>query len=390
MSIIIQGLAILLMLAILSSLIIVHECGHFLVARFFGFQTPVFGFGLPFGPTWTIGKAWGTEFKIHACLLGGYVAIPELGDESEITQENLGTDLKPFRKFPIWQRALVAFAGVGFNIIFAYVIMVVMLFSIGDPIQTTQVEKFVAQNPIAQNAGVKPDDILVAVNDRLISSPTDAVSVLGNYKSKPVTLHLLRDGKPVDITLTPNENGKVGMYLEPIGKVKYRKLDESFGAICLLGLERTYDMSGQMVQAIGQMVGNLMPHTGANGAMTSPKGSWQDIHGILAVVKIGADIAKQDMRQLFLFTILISLDLAIFNLVPWPALDGGHLAFMVFEAIMGRPLGPETQGHIVKWGFVSLFALVCLVMFNDVSALLTGKLDLKHNSKTQINHGSDK
>lgn len=95
------------MLAVLTILVIVHECGHFLVARYFGFQTPIFGFGLPFfGPYWTIGHKWGTEFRIHALLIGGYVAIPELGDESSSSQELLeesagkGIELKPFKSFP--------------------------------------------------------------------------------------------------------------------------------------------------------------------------------------------------------------------------------------------------------------------------------------------------
>ena len=96
------------MLAILSILIIVHECGHFLVARFFGFQTPVFGFGLPFGPYVAIGRRWNTEFRIYALVLGGFVAIPELGDESAVSEEVFGLKLNPFKKFPIWQRMLVA------------------------------------------------------------------------------------------------------------------------------------------------------------------------------------------------------------------------------------------------------------------------------------------
>lgn len=112
--------SVLLMLGILSVLIIVHEFGHFIVARFFGFQTPVAGIGLPFGPSWTIGERWGTQFKVHAMLLGGYVAIPELGDESNASEEAYGVPLKPFKKFPIWQRALVAVAGVTMNVIFAY------------------------------------------------------------------------------------------------------------------------------------------------------------------------------------------------------------------------------------------------------------------------------
>ncbi len=385
MNILSQALAIFLMLAILSILIIVHECGHFLVARFFGFQTPVFGFGLPFGPTWTIGKAWDTEFKIHACLLGGYVAIPELGDESEITQENLGENLKPFRKFPIWQRALVAFAGVGFNILFAYLIMVMMLFTLGEPSQTTMVYDLVPQNTIAKMAGVKKDDILVSVNDKNVTSPSEAVNILSKFKSANVTLHLLRAGKPVDINLTTSASGKVGIVLIPEGEVNYTKVNESFLGIWALGFDRTAKMSGLMVDAIKQMAMGLVPTFHEKGGVAAPKGSWRDIHGILAVVKIGADIAKKDWRQLFLFTILISLDLAIFNLVPWPALDGGHLAFMFIEAIMGKPLGPQTQGHIIKWGFVSLFALVCLVMFNDVTALISGKLDLKNSSSAKNN-----
>src|ERR1700722_14540063 len=110
-----HSLGVFCMLGILSVLIIVHECGHFSVARFFGFQTPIFGFGLPFGPHWVVGKKWGTEFRIHACLLGGYVAIPELGDESNA--DAFGALTQPFRKFPIWQRALVAVAGVAFNVL---------------------------------------------------------------------------------------------------------------------------------------------------------------------------------------------------------------------------------------------------------------------------------
>ncbi|HND67561.1 MAG TPA: site-2 protease family protein, partial [Candidatus Obscuribacter sp.] len=134
-----QFLFILLMLGVLSVLIIVHECGHYLVARFFGFQTPVFGIGLPFGPHVVVGQRWGTEFRIYACLLGGFVAIPELGDETNAgaSSEAFGVDLNPFKKFPIWQRALVAVAGVTFNVIFAYFLMVVMLLALGRPIDMT-------------------------------------------------------------------------------------------------------------------------------------------------------------------------------------------------------------------------------------------------------------
>src|SRR4029077_11048809 len=104
--------------------------------------------------------------------------------------------------------------------------------------------------------------------------------------------------------------------------------------------------------------------------------SVKDLHGVLAVIKMGSDIVKQDWSQIFMFTILISMDLAIINLLPWPALDGGHLAFMAFEAVRGRPMGERAQGEIVKWGFLSLILLMAVIMVNDVTAWYQGKLDI--------------
>ena len=270
-----QVLSVLLMLAILSSLIIVHECGHFLVARLFGFQTPVFGFGLPFGPYITVGKAFETEFRIHACLLGGYVAIPELGDESrqdmeaygvaalpasgmvegeELSKEAsgehnetphivttdaeipieaphasskdnpYGVELKPFRKFPIWQRALVAFAGVGFNIIFAYLIMVTMLLTIGEPVPETYAAGTFKSNPIALNAGILKGDKIVSLDKQPVKTSEEIISYFTSHKSTPVVVQIERNGKPMDISMTPNADGKVGMALD-MKNAGYKRVD---------------------------------------------------------------------------------------------------------------------------------------------------------------------
>ena len=369
----VQIFAVLVMLGILSVLIIVHECGHFSVARFFGFQTPVFGFGLPFGPHWVVGKKWGTEFRIHACLLGGYVAIPELGDESN--QDAFGVPLKPFRKFPIWQRALVAFAGVGMNIIFAYLVTLVMFFSMGQPNYSTTIGALPEDNPIAALAGVKVGDELLAIDDYQITSSTDAVNYLGSHKKTPVTLHLSRDKQPVALEMTTNPNGKVGMQLED-KSLTYRKMTGNPVEVAGQALNQLGKWTWSMIDNLVQMVQGL-----ASGGKSSGNGhraiGFQDLHGVLAVIKIGADIAQQEWSQLLIFTIMISMDLAIINLVPWPALDGGHLAFMTIEAIRGRPMGEQAQGEIVKWGFMGLMVLMVVIMANDVTALLTGKLDIK-------------
>jgi membrane-associated protease RseP (regulator of RpoE activity) len=378
-----QSFAIFVMLAILSILIIVHECGHFLVARLFGFQTPVFGFGLPFSPHWTIARKWGTEFRIHALLLGGFVLIPELGDETSL-EETFSVPLKPFRKFPIWQRALVAFAGVGFNIIFAYLVMVVMFFTLGKPEQTTVVQSLVSEIPIASKAGVKPGDELVAVNEVNVSNTTDAIKKLSAHKNELITLDLMRDGKPVKLSMQTNADGKVGMAL--LSPVTYKKVEggvfKTLGeaAVKLWTLTATMlDALGQMLSGIGSSVAQHLTGGGKAHAPGTP--GLGDLHGVLMVVALGADYAQQDWNQLFLFTVMISMDLAIVNLLPIPALDGGHLAFLFFEALRGRPVKENVKGELIKWGFISLLLLMAVVMVNDVTALFTGKIDFKagHN-----------
>ncbi|HEY9784972.1 MAG TPA: M50 family metallopeptidase [Candidatus Obscuribacterales bacterium] len=394
-----QFFAVLVMLAILSILIIVHECGHFLVARLFGFQTPVFGFGLPFGPSWTIGHRWGTEFRVHACLLGGYVAIPELGDESN--QDAFGTPLKPFRKFPIWQRALVAFAGVGFNMLFAWLVMFVMLFSLGQPNQALGVQKLAPEIPIATNAGVKPGDEILAINGVKVTTSEEAIRYLTSHKASPIELSIMRPVEeggekgqpakkiPMTLKMTSNADGKVGMVLGGVGPTTYTKVEGNFIEILGLAWTKLWTLTFGMLDALGQMFHGLF--TGAKGAGGTPAVGIQDLHGVLAVVKIGADIAQQDWSQLFIFTVMISMDLAIINLLPWPALDGGHLAFMAVEAVRGRPMGERAQGEIVKWGFISLIFLMVVIMVNDVSALMTGKLDfksMKERAKQEASKGT--
>lgn len=371
----------LAMLGILSVLIIVHECGHFSVARLFGFQTPVFGFGLPFGPSWTVGQRWGTEFRIHALMLGGYVAIPELGDESQASTDAFGVEMKPFRKFPIWQRALVAFAGVGFNIGFAYIIMLSLFLTVGQPIATkTIVSDLPPGNPIAAQAGVKVNDEFVSIDTTPIKSNEDVINYLGQHKDTPVKLNLLREGKPVQVEVTPNSSGKVGMALvSPVTYVKYK--DASAFTIAGDAWNRLWKITGDMVNGLGELVKGI-----ASGGKASSPGKpavgMNDLHGVLAVVYMGKDIVK-DWSALAMFTIMISMDLAIINLVPWPALDGGHLAFMTFEAVRGKPMGERAQGEIVKWGFISLLALMAVIMVNDVKALLSGDLDFKKKAKQQ-------
>lgn len=383
--------SILLMLGILSILIIVHEFGHFAVARFFGFQTPVFGFGLPFGPSWTLGEKWGTQFKVHACLLGGYVAIPELGDESSMAHDAYGVKLQPFRKFPIWQRALVAFAGVAMNMIFAYVVMLAMVMTLGVQVDKVYVQGLAENIPVAREAGVKEGDRIAAIDQLQVKTSEQVIDYLSKHKGSDVTLHILREpeslrataegenkAEKVDITLKTTPEGKVGMMLfRPTAKIDGSPIDLAGRAFSEL-----WDLTSQMLNTLGRMMHNIAfgwmePHKPGG----PPQAGIGDLHGVLVVIKWGADLAESDWTKLFTFTALISMDLAIVNLLPIPALDGGHLFFQLLEAIRGKPMEERTQGELVKWGFIGLLTLMAIIMVNDIRVLFTGELDFKLKSK---------
>jgi RIP metalloprotease RseP len=178
--------------------------------------------------------------------------------------------------------------------------------------------------------------------------------------------------------MTPNKDGKVGMGLSP--KVQYVKIEGSPIDVATIAATELTNSTGQMVNSIGSLfqgVFNKIVSPNAKSKDGKPQPGIESFHGVIAVVKIGADFAKEDWRQLFMFTILISMDLAIVNLLPWPALDGGHLAFMLLEAVRGKPMEERAQGEIVKWGFLSLIALMVVVLVNDVSAWVHGDLDFK-------------
>lgn len=386
-------LSYLLMLGILSILIIVHEFGHFAVARFFGFQTPVFGFGLPFGPSWTLGEKWGTQFKVHACLLGGYVAIPELGDESSMAHEAYGVKLQPFRKFPIWQRALVAFAGVAMNMIFAYFVMLVMVMILGVQVDKVYVQGLAENIPVARDAGVLAGDRIASIDSLQVRTSEQVIDYLSKHKASDVTLHILREpeslrattegeqqAKKVDITLKTTPEGKVGMMLfRPTVKVEGNPLE-----LCGKAFTELWDLTSQMLNTLGRMMHNIAFGWMEKHAPGSPpQAGIGDLHGVLVVIKWGADLAETDWTKLFTFTALISMDLAIVNLLPIPALDGGHLFFQLLEAIRGKPMEERTQSELVKWGFISLLTLMAIIMVNDIRVLFTGELDFKMKKKGQ-------
>ncbi len=394
-------LNIVIVLALISVMIIVHEFGHWIVARKLGFQTPVFGFGLPFGGHLKLGNWKDTEFRFHWFVLGGYVAIPELGDESgdEILKEM--PHLKPMKSFPVWKRACVASAGVAFNILFAYLMCLIMVATIGPPStkgnvvitnlldsNSPTVNNSFKPNSIAKDAGLMPGDVILQANHINIKEPAQLVQVVMSSPEKEVIVKVKRTyienekkkSEILKIKVIPNKEGMIGVGLGLSTNGEYDKPSRNpfvwTGQAAQVLSEWTLNMLIGLFLMIMNMVG-ITP----NG---TPKINAGDLHGIIAIVSVFAQAITIDFREIYRWTALISVNLAIINLLPIPALDGGHLLFMAIEKIRGKKLAESIQQKAIQTGFVLLIMLMFFVLFNDIKGLISGKFNLMQEKKGNI------
>ena len=455
------------MLALLSVLILVHELGHFLVARKLGIKVEKFGFGLPFGPTLYEGKWGDTKVCVHSFLLGGYVSFPDDEPDSEIPKDS------PLRiaNRKVWERFLVISAGVTANALIAYLIVLFVAgFSGGLPsgkynifVDGLQPDKTLSSHQIGVKAndkvvsanGVKIDSLnkfveiaqrskkfdnyvtyetkqaqfnkIVKLNPNLllpktaynyvvpkgtevilpastpeapIVMPNDALAGVSKYTPEgklltsdekklrneldgktiyisngkytldqiaaatadtvhPIAIVVDRNGKNVELKPAyPNKNGMIGV------KLRVQEINEVVNSPAS-AVKKSWNYlaynSYYMVKGLGLIITGQIP--------------LDQVHGIVAITKVGSDIIeKRGIWDGLLLTALISIDLAIVNLLPIPALDGGHLLFLFIEKLRGRPVEEKTQEAFAKFGFVFLIGLMVIIIFNDIFALVTDKL----------------
>lgn len=394
-------LNIVIVLAMISIMIIVHEFGHWIVARRLGFQTPVFGFGLPFGPAIKLGNWKETEFRFHWFVLGGYVAIPELGDESgdEILKEM--PHLKPMKSFPVWKRAAVASAGVAFNILFAYLICLVMVATIGPPSakgnvvitnlmdsENSTVNGNFKPNSIAKNAGLVPGDVILQANFKDIKDPSQLVNIVMSSPERIVVLKIKRPYienekkkfEILNVKVIPNKDGMIGVGLGLASNGEYEKPSRNPLMWILQAAQVLLEWTINMIIGLFLMIMNIVGIAPGG----SPRINADDLHGIIAIVSVFAQAITIDFREIYRWTALISMNLAIINLLPIPALDGGHLLFMFIEKLRGKKLADSIQQKAIQTGFVLLIMLMFFVLFNDIKGLISGKFNLMQEKKENI------
>jgi membrane-associated protease RseP (regulator of RpoE activity) len=362
---------ILLSIAILALLILVHEAGHFAAAKLQGIHVNRFSLG--FGPVLWRYQGKETEYAIRALPLGGYVGFPDDDERSPYPPD----DPNLLKNRPLADRLVVMSAGVLANLAFAYLVLVLMFALLGIP-SVTRIQPgiLIAQvmpGSPAERAGLQAEDVVLRAADHDYSDLADAASALAalndfqtlirSSENQPVPLQVRRREKEalLEITVIPERQGEkvaIGVSLAPNQEVNLRPA-QNLGEILT--------EAGNAYQRLVTM--NL---TGLQELLRNFQNTATQISGPVGIVKIGADLARDDVASLLNFTALISINLAVLNLLPLPGLDGGHIAFLILEAICGKRLPKEVEERVMQTGLALLLGLGVFLIFKDTLAIVTG------------------
>jgi regulator of sigma E protease len=361
-------MSIILFFVILFVLVIAHEFGHFIVAKKAGIRVDEFAFGFP--PK-LFGKKWGeTTYSFNALPLGGYVKIygenPDEVDDSDRKRSFIGK--------PRIIQALVIVAGIFFNLILAWVLLAaVLMIGIASPVDEAN-SKYVDTPQVmitgvhpgtpAEAAGLRAGDVVTHLSDGRDSidvTTTDNLSdFIGVREGRSVTITYERKDEIKEATITPVSglapNGAaIGIYMDLVGILQlplHKALWE--GAI------KTYQYTEMTAVGI---------YTFLMGAIMG-QGDFSQVTGPVGIVNAVGDAANVGFANLLLFTALISINLAVINVIPFPALDGGRLLFIGIEAVMRRQITPVIANTFNLVGFALLMLLMLAVTWHDVANLV--------------------
>lgn len=349
-------------IAVLAVLIVVHEMGHFFAARLQGIHVNRFSIG--FGPILWKYQGPETEYALRAIPLGGFVGFPDDDPESDIPQD----DPNLLRNRPVLDRAIVISAGVIANLIFAYLVFVGQFSLVGVPDGFNAqpgvlVPEVISREAPAAQAGIQAGDVVIAVNDQPLGAANDAIQTLmttiQNSAGQPLEFTVERSDRQIDLTVTPvtDASGKarIGVQLLPNGTFEYRR-PRGVIEVATLAARSFQDMFVRTLQGFGMLITNFSEVA-------------NQVSGPVKIVEQGAKFVQDDATSLFPFTAIISINLAIINILPLPALDGGQLAFLLIEWLRGKPLPSRLQENVMQTGLVLLLGLGIFLIVRDTTQL---------------------
>ncbi len=367
-------MTIVIFIIVLAVLIFVHEFGHFLAAWAYGIRIDAFAIG--FGPklfSWKFLVKKGsptsnTEYSIRAIPFGGYVKIFGENPDEENTH---GPDShRSFVHKPRWQQAIVLVAGIVFNLLFAC-LLYISVFYIGVAATPDGFEKYsdhfsnsrimvtdVPEKTPAYDAGIKVGDVIGGG-----FSIDQIQATIQNSQGNPVTIVDVHKGVSKNIEITPT----LGMTGVPVGKYAIGiamnnvvDIKLPFWSSIIEGFHYTYEMIKTTIVGLVMFIITVFRGTA----------DFSSVSGPIGIAGIVGDAAGLGFTFLLMVTALISINLGIINLIPFPALDGGRILFVAIEAIIRRPISPRITNMVNTVGFALIIALMVLVTYKDILKLV--------------------
>ncbi|MFT7004973.1 MAG: regulator of sigma E protease [Sulfurimonas sp.] len=349
-------MGMLVSLLVISALIFFHELGHYFAARMMGVSVEVFSIG--FGKRIFTFKKWKTEWSISAVPLGGYVRMKGQ-DDSDPTKKSLDADSYNV-KTPM-QKIFILLAGPLANFILAFVLYFII--ALGGPNILSPVIGDVVKDSPAQIAGLKSNDTIKSINGVDITAWKEMAKIIKNSKGS-INVEILRDGFIEVKSLTPNIKQTTNMFNE----IVQRKMIGigSAGVFHKLKLNPSETLSYASEQTI---FASTMIFTGLKKLILGEVPA-KELGGVISIVKLTSDATDAGWMSVLFFAALISVNLGVLNLLPIPALDGGHIMFNLYEFIFRREASEDIIVKLTIAGWVILFSLMGLGLFNDINRLM--------------------
>ncbi|MCR5034738.1 MAG: RIP metalloprotease RseP [Clostridia bacterium] len=328
-------MTIIYAIIIFCLLIFVHELGHFIVAKACGVKVNQFAIGM--GPAIYKKQKGETLYAIRLFPIGGFCAMEGEDEDSD--------EPRALNNQPAWQRACILAAGSVMNFITCVVLLIIIAFWVGTT--TTTIDQVMDDSP-AQKAGIVSGDTVVNIDGEDIGEWNDLIQAIGYSEEKTAEITVLRDGQEETLTAELEYDKEAGRNMIGITPV----MKHSVASAIPGGIKNTGAMTVMMFTVLKQLF------TGEVAV--------SELSGPVGIVYATNEAAKSGIMYVVYLAALLSLNLAIINMLPFPALDGGRLLFLVIRLFTGKRVSDETEGKIHFIGICLLFALMIYVTFNDV------------------------
>jgi regulator of sigma E protease len=350
--------SILAFIIVLGVLIFFHELGHFLMARLFGVGVEKFSLG--FGPR-LVGKKIGiTDYRISAIPLGGYVKMVGEEPDAQIDPKDIPIS---FTHKHVMKRMVIVAAGPLFNMLLAVIIFFGIFQFSGIYVLKPSIGK-VEENSPAAGAGLVSGDAVISIQDQKVETWEKMAQMISDSQGKALKVEIKREQQVIAIEVVPVLREDQNIFGEPIGRYVIGvtssgdifSKDLSLGEAVVASVDQTWRIAKLTVISVWKLI--------------QGKISAKTLGGPLMIAELAGEQAREGPSNLVFFIALLSINLAILNVLPIPVLDGGHLLFFFIELIKGKPVSMRVREIAQQAGVLILILLTIYVFYNDINRLL--------------------